>query len=535
MTDYGHDLLFGTFATPSAADPAQVVASAQLAEQAGLDLVTYQDHPYQPGFLDTWTLLAWVAAQTHTITVAPNVINLPLRPPAVLARSAASLDLLSNGRVELGLGAGAFWDAIAAMGGARLAPGEAVQALEEAVEIIRGVWDAETRGGVRVDGAFHRVDGAKRGPAPAHAIGIWLGAYKPRMLGMVGRTADGWLPSLGYLQPGDLARGNATIDAAAREAGRDPVAIRRLLNVSGSFSRTNDGFLVGPVAQWVEQLAELALADGISAFVVATDDPSTIQRLGLEIAPAVRELVAAERDPAIPPSPLSAPSAPEPEVVSLTPVPVPEVEGEAEQWDRLGLKPTADPGVRLVADQPWDESLRPRRQPSPPDVTYTAQGRAVGKHLIDVHDHLRTELTAVRDVLSQVRDGAADAAAARSLLNDLTMRQNDWTLGAYCAAYCRTVTGHHGLEDDSVFPHLRRHDTDLAAVLDRLTEEHHVIHEVLELLDERLVEFIGAPDDFTGLQDAVDLLTDTLLSHLAYEEDQLVEPLARVGFYPGQV
>jgi DNA invertase Pin-like site-specific DNA recombinase len=91
------------------------------------------------------------------------------------------------------------------------------------------------------------------------------------------------------------------------------------------------------------------------------------------------------------------------------------------------------------------------------------------------------------------------------------------------------------MEDASIFPHLRRSDQGLGAVLDRLTEEHHVIHEVLELLDERLVEFIAAPDDFTGLQDAIDLLTDTLLSHLAYEEDQLVEPLVRLGFYPNQV
>ena len=86
-----------------------------LSEQAGLDLVTFQDHPYQPAFLDTWTLLSYVAARTSRVRLAPNVTNLPLRPPAVLARCVASLDLLSGGRVELGLGAGAFWDAIEAM------------------------------------------------------------------------------------------------------------------------------------------------------------------------------------------------------------------------------------------------------------------------------------------------------------------------------------------------------------------------------------------------------------------------------------
>ena len=79
--------------------------------------MTFQDHPYQPRFLDTWTLLSVLAAQTSTVRLAPNVANLPLRPPAVLARSVASLDILSGGRVELGLGAGAFWDAIEANGG----------------------------------------------------------------------------------------------------------------------------------------------------------------------------------------------------------------------------------------------------------------------------------------------------------------------------------------------------------------------------------------------------------------------------------
>src|SRR5918994_1780669 len=118
--DYGHDLLFGTFITPTAGQPDRVVALAQLTEQAGLDLVTVQDHPYQARFLDTWTLLSVIAASTSTVRVAPNVANLPLRPAAVLARSVASLDILSGGRVELGLGAGAFWDGIAAMGGPHL-------------------------------------------------------------------------------------------------------------------------------------------------------------------------------------------------------------------------------------------------------------------------------------------------------------------------------------------------------------------------------------------------------------------------------
>src|SRR5688572_22679079 len=194
MTDYGHDLIFGTFLTPSNAAPQRVVDLARRSEAAGLDLVTFQDHPYQPAFLDTWTLLSYVAAHTARVRLAPNVANLPLRQPAVLARSAASLDLLSRGRVELGLGAGAFWEGVEAMGGPRRTPGESVEALSEAIDVIRGIWDVGQRGGVRVDGEHYRVRGAKRGPEPAHDIGLWLGAYKPRMLRLTGRKADGWLP-----------------------------------------------------------------------------------------------------------------------------------------------------------------------------------------------------------------------------------------------------------------------------------------------------------------------------------------------------
>jgi alkanesulfonate monooxygenase SsuD/methylene tetrahydromethanopterin reductase-like flavin-dependent oxidoreductase (luciferase family) len=295
MTDYGHPLMFGSFISPASGDAERTVRLAVLSEQVGLDLVTFQDHPYQPAFLDTWTLLSYVAARTSRVHLAPNVANLPLRPPAVLARSVASLDLLSGGRAELGLGAGAFWDAIGAMGGRRLSPGQARQALDEAISVIRQTWDTSQRGGVRVDGESYQVKGAKRGPAPAHEVGIWLGAYKPRMLALTGRAADGWLPSLSYLQPGDLAAGNKIIDEAAERAGRSPAAIRRLLNVGGRFGPASRGPLDGPADQWAEELAGLALSDGISTFIVAADDPDDLRRFAGEVAPAVRELVAAER------------------------------------------------------------------------------------------------------------------------------------------------------------------------------------------------------------------------------------------------
>ncbi|SCL25064.1 Flavin-dependent oxidoreductase, luciferase family (includes alkanesulfonate monooxygenase SsuD and methylene tetrahydromethanopterin reductase) [Micromonospora pallida] len=297
MADYGHDLRFGVFVTPTAEPVHRAVELAVVADRAGLDLVTFQDHPYLPTFHDTWTLLSYTAARTERIHLAGNVLNLPLRTPAVLARSVASLDRLSGGRIELGIGAGGFWDAIEAMSGRRLSPGESVSALAEGIRVIREVWATDRPGPVRVEGEHYRVVGAKRGPAPAHDVDIWVGAYKPRMLRLVGRLADGFLPSLGYLPggPGDLAGMNEHIDEAARDSGREPAAIRRLLNVTGRFAPTGTAFLDGPAEQWAEDLAGLTVEYGVSAFVLATDDPATVERFAAEVAPATRELVAAER------------------------------------------------------------------------------------------------------------------------------------------------------------------------------------------------------------------------------------------------
>jgi hypothetical protein len=283
MGDYGHDLRFGTFITPSAREPQRTVQLAVATERVGLDLVTFQDHPYQPAFLDTPTLLAYVAARTERVELAANVINLPLRPPAVLARAVASLDLLSGGRAALGLGAGAFWDAIVAMGGRRLEGGQAVQAVEEAIEVVRTLWDTSVKGGVRIEGRHYQVVGAKRGPAPAHDMPIWVGAGRPRMLRLIGRLADGWLPTLGWLGDAEaIDERNAVIDSAAVQAGRSPADIRRLVNVDQASARP-------------ERLVELAVRHGFATFILATDDPQAIQTYGQQIAPAVRDAVARSR------------------------------------------------------------------------------------------------------------------------------------------------------------------------------------------------------------------------------------------------
>jgi iron-sulfur cluster repair protein YtfE (RIC family) len=114
----------------------------------------------------------------------------------------------------------------------------------------------------------------------------------------------------------------------------------------------------------------------------------------------------------------------------------------------------------------------------------------------------------------------------------MTIRQNNWTLGTFCETYCRTVTNHHMLEDRSVFPHLRRSEAGLAPVIDRLEHEHEQIHDLLERVDQALVALVAAQDDgIDGVNHAMDLLTDALLSHFSYEERELIAPLARNGFY----
>ncbi len=275
--DYGRPIQFGYFILPDATEPLRALEQAVRADDAGIDMIGIQDHPYQHRFHDTFTLLAAIAGRTKRVTLFPDVANLALRPPAMLAKASASLDLLSSGRFELGLGAGGFWPAIKAMGGPARTAGEAVSALEEAIQVIRLVWSGGR--GLRFDGHFYQLAGLNAGPPPAHPIGIWVGAYKPRMLALTGRLADGWVPSLGYLKPEDIVEAGARIDDAARAAGRDPSAIRRILNVGGGLT--------------AEDFATLALEHGFDTFMVSPDAGDTFIQ---EVVPNVREMVAEARE-----------------------------------------------------------------------------------------------------------------------------------------------------------------------------------------------------------------------------------------------
>jgi len=290
MANDQRNIKFGYFLIPTVDAP--LLSIAQEVERLGLDYIAVQDHPYQRHFVDTWTLLSMIAAKTSRIGLLPDVTNLPLRPPAVMAKAAATIDVLSGGRFELGLGAGAFWDAIEAYGGPRRSTGVAFEAMAEAIEVIRMVWSGDRN--LRFEGQHYQLKGAQSGPVPAHPIGIWLGVTGPRSLKLAGKVADGWLPSL----RGDLsaiAEKSKRLDDAVAEAGRDPASIRRVINVNGVITDgASNGLLQGPVNQWVDELTNLVSAYRFDTFIFWGEGGNQLQRFAEEVAPAVRERVAAK-------------------------------------------------------------------------------------------------------------------------------------------------------------------------------------------------------------------------------------------------
>lgn len=336
-----------------------------------------------------------------------------------------------------------------------------------------------------------------------------------------------------YLEPGALVSGNQAIDEAAVAAGRKPAAIRRLLNISGGSS--GHPAFDGPPGTWVEEMARLALEDGFSTFIVMADDAALIESFAADVVPAVREAVTAGRSreagvgrevkPEVP----AAVAGPRPGNVDDEPAP-------ESEYARLGLTPTIDDGVRRSTKVPWDDATRPHRVPSGAEVSYTRRGQLAGKHLIDVHNVLRAELTELQDVLAQVVEGALTAADARAALREMALRQNNWALGAFCLRYCALVTAPMGWRTPRCSLTSPRRIPPLQPSSGVSSMNISVIHEAIEAVDHALVAHIANPDDgFAALSSAMDYLSDALLSHLAYEEQELVEPLARVGFYPSQL
>ena len=294
---------FGVFLVPTANQPEELFRQAKIADEGGLDLLFIQDHPYQPRFFDTWTLLTALAMRTERIHLSPGVADLPLRLPSVLAKQAASLDVLTGGRVELGLGAGSYWDAIAAFGGPKREPAEAYAAYDDALHILRGLWESAGRP-FSYEGHVYTVRGAKFGPAPAHRIPIWAGAIGPKMLRLAGRMADGLFVTMAFFPPERMPEVHTLVDAGAREAGRSPEAIRRGNNIHGvirpgagrrSFP-AEPGVLDGTAGHWADQLTTFyreARQDTFS-FWANGDVVQQTEVFAKEVVPAVKERLLVE-------------------------------------------------------------------------------------------------------------------------------------------------------------------------------------------------------------------------------------------------
>ncbi|MET8438824.1 LLM class flavin-dependent oxidoreductase [Streptomyces sp900116325] len=296
MTDYKRSLSFGVSLDPSAGAWDRTRRLARTAEARNLDYLAVQDHPYQPGHLDAWTLVSHLSALTDRISFLTDVADMQLRPPVMLAKAAMSLSVLTDGRIQLGVGGGGIPDAIASMGGPARRGQDMVAFAEESLGLIR---TALTGGVVRLHSAYQSIDGYRAGPVTPKPVGLWLGAQKRRMLAATGRLADGWISPLNiYVPPLAVPSRQQIIDEAAVEAGRDPRSLRRIYNVIGVIGDHGDGpGLVGDVQQWVETLTQWVVELGFDTFIFwpATNPQHQLTLFADEVVPAVRERVDALR------------------------------------------------------------------------------------------------------------------------------------------------------------------------------------------------------------------------------------------------
>jgi probable F420-dependent oxidoreductase len=284
---------FGVSIIPSASGRSDPVAEAQQAEDLGFDLVSIWDHPHgATPSLETWTLMSWIAARTSRIRIASNVLGVPFRLPALTAKMAETLDRLSGGRLILGLGGGGDDEEFAGLGAPVRTPLEKVQALEEAVAVIRGVWADSP---FSFEGRHYRNDAAMLEPKPNHPIPIWLGTYGRRALELTGRVADGWIPSMGPAPPRQVGPKMDAVRRAAERAGRDPDSIDYAYNVSvrigGPPADDPDRRITGEPDEVVERLLELLdIGFTVLNFWVGGRREEQQERLASEVVATLRQL-----------------------------------------------------------------------------------------------------------------------------------------------------------------------------------------------------------------------------------------------------
>ena len=181
-----------------------------------------------------------------------------LRPPTILAKAAASLSVLTGGRIALGVG-----------------------------------------GVVDFLGAQHTIGGYSAGPVPPAPVPLWLGSQGPRMLAVTGRSSDGWISPLStYLTPQAVPSRQQLIDEAALSAGRDPAALRRIYNVVGALGAVRGGpGLTGDVQSWVDALTDWSVDLGFDTFIFwPTSAPlPQLELFATDVVPGVRQRVRERR------------------------------------------------------------------------------------------------------------------------------------------------------------------------------------------------------------------------------------------------
>lgn len=296
---FGSRLVFGAGGAVAGLTASRTLDLAQSADELGFELFSLSDHLHSHSpTVEPLVTLSWLAGRTRRIELATNVLALPHRPPAVVAKTAETVDRLSGGRFVLGLGGGGFDQELHAFGLADRTPAQKITGQREAIGIIRGLWANVS---TTVRGEEFGVDGARIEPRPAHPIPIWLGSYGPRALALTGALADGWLPSIGRVGLDRARQMRAAVLAAARGAGRDPAAVTCACNVIVRLGRdvpASPQAVGGSVPAVVEQLVEIVAA-GFTALLLAVPTVADQETLAHEVIPAVRAAAAARGlDPA---------------------------------------------------------------------------------------------------------------------------------------------------------------------------------------------------------------------------------------------
>jgi alkanesulfonate monooxygenase SsuD/methylene tetrahydromethanopterin reductase-like flavin-dependent oxidoreductase (luciferase family) len=276
--NYGHRIQFGVEVAGGGDAPREAEALAVLAEELGYEVVTFPDRAEEGGS-DASTLAAWTAARTATVQVGATRLRAATRPASMVAREAGSLQLLSQGRAMLVLGAGA---AVADR-----------DAAEESVAVIRSLHDTSGRGPVSRSGNYHRLFGAEAGPSLEREVPLWLLGSDVAGAELAGRVADGWAVDLDEVGVEGLAALNAALDRAATGAGRSPREVRRAATLTEQAALDADVLVASVVDH------------GVSLFVLRVEaeaaDTGTMRTFIEDVAPAVRD--AAER--ALPPGALA--------------------------------------------------------------------------------------------------------------------------------------------------------------------------------------------------------------------------------------